>query len=165
MTREGPNMRAVGAALVILALGAGLPLAASSIAGAQEPGAAAPAPAALYRRLGGYDSLAVLTDDFMGRMARDPSLSRFFAASTGESMGRIRQLLLDQLCAASGGPCLYVGRDMRSAHRGLGIREADWATTIGHLIASLDRRKIAQKEKDEVLAIASGLKRDIVEKP
>jgi hemoglobin len=165
MITKNPKRRAAGAALVILALAAGLPLAASSLAGAQEPAAAAQAPATLYRRLGGYDSLAVLTDDFIGRLVKDPSLSRFFAASTGESMGRIRQHLLDQLCAASGGPCLYVGRDMKTAHRGLGIREADWAATIGHLIASLDRRKIAQKEKDEVLAIASGLKREIVERP
>lgn len=158
-------VRTVGATLVVLALAAGLPLAASSIAGALEPGAPAQSTETLYRRLGGYDSLAVLTDDFIGRLVRDRSLSRFFAASTGESRGRIRQHLLDQLCAASGGPCLYVGRDMKTAHRGLGIREADWAATIGHLIASLDRLKVAQKEKDEVLSIVSGLKRDIVEKP
>jgi len=157
--------RSAGAALVILALAAGLPLAASRLAGAQEPGAAAQAPATLYRRLGGYDSLAVLTDDFIGRLAKDPSLSRFFAASSAETLGRIRQHLLDQLCAASGGPCLYVGRDMKTAHRGLGIGEADWAATVGHLIASLDRRGIAQKEKDEVLAIVGGLKKGIVERP
>jgi hemoglobin len=157
--------RAAGAALVILALAAGLALAASGLAGAQEPGAAAPAPATLYHRLGGYDSLAVLTDDFIGRLAKDRSLSRIFPASNAESMGRFRQHLLDQLCAASGGPCLYVGRDMKTAHRGLGIGEADWAATVGLLIASLDRHGIAPKEKDEVLAIVAGLKKGIVEKP
>ena len=159
------NRRSAGAAFVILALAAGLPLAASGLAGAQEPGGAAQAPATLYRRLGGYDSLAVLTDDFIGRLAKDRSLARVFPASNPESMGRIRQHLLDQLCAASGGPCLYVGRDMKTAHRGLGIGEADWAATVGHLIASLDRRGIAQKEKDEVLAIVAGLKKGIVERP
>jgi hemoglobin len=155
--------RAAAAALVILALA--LPLAVAGLAGAQEPGAAAQPPATLYRRLGGYDSLAVLTDDFIGRLVRDPALARHFAAATAESRGRMRQHLLDQLCAASGGPCLYVGRDMKTAHRGLGIRETDWAATVGHLIASLDRRGLAQKEKDEILAIVAGLKRDIVEKP
>ena len=165
MTAQVRTRRTAGAALVILALAAGLALPASNFAGAQEPGAAAPAPATLYRRLGGYDSLAVLTDDFIGRLAKDRSLSRFFPASSAESMGRFRQHLLDQLCAASGGPCLYVGRDMRSAHKGLGIGEADWAATVGHLIASLDRRGIAPKEKDEVLAIVAGLKKGIVEKP
>jgi hemoglobin len=164
MITKIPKRRAAGAALVILALAAGLPLAASSLAGAQEPAAAAQAPATLYRRLGGYDSLAVLTDDFIGRLAKDRSLSRFFAASSAESMGRIRQHMLDRLCAASGGPCFYAGPDMKTAHRGLGIGEADWAATVGHLIASLDRRGIARKEKDEVLAIAAGLKKDLVEK-
>ena len=165
MTAKIRTLRSAGAALVILALAAGLPLAASNLAGAQEPGAAAPAPATLYRRLGGYDSLAVLTDDFIGRLVRDRSLSRFFSGASEEAKGRIRQHLLDQLCAASGGPCLYVGRDMKTAHRGLGIGEADWAATVGHLIASLDRHGIAPKEKDEVLAIVAGLKKGIVEKP
>ena len=157
-------MRTVTAA-VALALAAGLPLAAPRFAGAEEPGPAPPAPASLYRRLGGYDVLAALTDDFMGRLLKDPSLSRFFAGSAEESKGRIRQLVLDQLCTATGGPCLYIGRDMKTAHKGLGIREADWAATVGHLIASLDRLQVAQKEKNEVLTIASRLKKDIVEKP
>ena len=156
-------MRAIAGTLVILALAGGLFQ--SGVAGSEAPGPPAPKPATPYQRLGGYDSLAVLTDDFIGRLARDPALSHFFAASTGEAKDRFRQLLLDQLCASSGGPCLYVGRDMRTAHRGLGIREADWAATVGHLIASLDKLKVAQKEKDEVLAIAAGLKKDIVERP
>jgi hemoglobin len=122
-------------------------------------------PATLYQRLGGYDALASLTDHFLGRLLRDPSLARFFSGASDEARGRIRQLLLDQLCAATGGPCLYIGRDMKSAHHGLGVRETDWAATIGHLIASLDEMKVAQPEKDEVIAIVARLKRDIVEKP
>src|SRR5258705_8048120 len=120
----GPHVRAVAAAMVILAL------AGTSLAGAQAPPAStppSPAPASLYQRLGGYDSLAVITDDFVGRLTRDPALARFFARVSDESRGRIRQLLLDQLCAASGGPCTYPGRDMKSAHQGLGIGERDWA--------------------------------------
>jgi len=155
-------MRAMAGTLVILALAG--PIARSDGAGTETPGPAA-APATLYQRLGGYDSLAVLTDDFIARLVRDPSLSRCFAAATGEARDRFRQHLLDQLCAASGGPCLYVGRDMRTAHRGLGIGEADWAATIGHLIASLDKREVGPKEKDEVLRMVARLKKDIVERP
>jgi hemoglobin len=161
-------MRVLAAAGVMLALG--LALAAPRFAGAQAPpvtpaSPAAPAPASLYQRLGGYDSLAVITDDFVGRLARDPALARFFARVGAEARGRIRQLLLDQLCAASGGPCIYPGRDMKTAHQGLGIGEREWAVTIGHLIASLDRYKVGPKEKDEVLQWVARLKRDIVEKP
>jgi len=158
-------VRTAAAVLLILVLPA--LLAAPRFVGAQAPGAAAPAPppATLYQRLGGYDSLAVLTDDFVGRLTRDRTLVRYFTGVNDEAKGRMRQLMLDQLCAASGGPCVYPGRDMRSAHQGLGLREADWAVTIGHLIASLDRFKVGPKEKDEVLQWVSRLKRDIVEKP
>jgi hemoglobin len=157
-------MRALAAACVMLALG--LALEAPRFARAQAPPATPlPSPASLYQRLGGYDSLAVLTEDFVGRLTRDPALARIFSGVSDESKGRIRQLLLDQLCAASGGPCIYPGRDMKTVHQGLGIREADWALTIGHLIASLDKYKVGPKEKDEVLQWVARLKRDIVEKP
>jgi hemoglobin len=158
-------VRTLAAALLLLALAFAF---AAPRSAAQAPGATAapaPPPVTLYQRLGGYDSLAVLTDDFVARLVRDRSLARFFAGASDETKGRMRQLMLDQLCAGSGGPCVYPGRDMKSAHQGLGIREADWATTIMHLIASLDRRQVEPKDKDEVLRLVARLKKDIVEKP
>lgn len=123
-------------------------------------------PASLYKRLGGYDAIAAVTDDFIGRMVADKQLSRFFVVGHSEdSLKRTRQLIVDQLCAATGGPCVYIGRDMKSSHKGLGITEADWKMAVNLLVASLDSFKVPQKEKDELLGAASGLKPDIVEKP
>jgi hemoglobin len=117
----------------------------------------------LYKRLGGYDALAAVTDDFIGRLATDKSLQKFFMGHSKDSLMRIRQLVVDQLCAATGGPCVYIGRDMKSAHQGMGISEADWNTAAGHLVATLDKFKVPEKEKAEVLAAITGLKGDIVE--
>lgn len=117
----------------------------------------------LYKRLGGYDALAAVTDDFIGRMTTDKSLSRFFAGHSKDSLGRIRQLVVDQLCAATGGPCIYIGRDMKTSHEGMGITEADWNTAVGHLVATLDKFKVPEKEKSEVLGAVSSFKKDIVE--
>jgi hemoglobin len=117
----------------------------------------------LYQRLGGYDALAAVTDDFIGRMAADKNLAKFFAGHSKDSLMRIRQLVVDQLCAATGGPCVYIGRDMKSAHQGMGISEADWNAAAAHLVATLDKFKVPEKEKAEVLAAISGLKNDIVE--
>jgi hemoglobin len=72
---------------------------------------------------------------------------------------------VDQLCAATGGPCVYIGRDMKTTHAGLGITEKDWDVTVRHLVATLDKFAVPAKEKDEVLGAVSGLKQDIVEKP
>ena len=120
---------------------------------------------ALYKRLGGYDAIAAVTDDFIGRLAADPDLGQFFKGHSTAALSRIRQLVVDQLCAATGGPCLYIGRDMKTVHKGLGITEAQWQTSVTHLTASLDKFKVPQKEKDDFLALASTLKADIVEKP
>ena len=119
----------------------------------------------LYKRLGGYDALAAVTDAFIGRLASDPQLGRFFVGHSKDSLGRIRQLIVDQLCAVTGGPCIYFGRDMKTAHKGLGITEKDWQASVSHLIATLDKFKVPQREKDEVLSAISSLRADIVEKP
>ncbi len=119
----------------------------------------------LYKRLGGYDALAAVTDDFIGRLASDPSLGRFFVGHSKDSLGRIRQLIVDQLCAATGGPCVYIGRDMKTVHDGLGITEADWESTVKHLKATLDKFKVPKPEQDETLAAIGGMKKDIVTKP
>jgi hemoglobin len=119
----------------------------------------------LYKRLGGYDALAAVTDDFVGRLAGDPGLSRFFAGHSTDSLKRIRQLVVDQLCFATGGPCVYIGRDTKTTHAGLGITEKDWETSVKHLVATLDKFNVPAKEKEDVLTLASTLKKDIVEKP
>ena len=157
-------MRTFTSALAILVLVAVLLPAASAPSRAQGSAPAAAAPS-LYKRLGGYDAIAAVTDDFIGRLLKDATLSRFFAGASDDSKGRIRQHVVDQLCAATGGPCYYIGRDMKTVHKGLGIAEADWTASVGHLIASLDKFKVPQKEKDELLGIAASLKKDIVERP
>jgi len=147
-----PRLRTL---LTVAALGAVL-LGASSLA-AQE------AKPTLYKRLGGYDALAAVTDDFLGRLAADPSLGRFFVGTSKEHLGRIRQLVVDQLCAATGGPCIYIGRDMKTTHEGLAITEADWDTAVKHLNATLDKFKVPKPEQDEVRAAIGGLEKDIVQ--
>lgn len=118
----------------------------------------------LYKRLGGYDAIAAVTDDFLPRLVGDPALAKYFTGHSADSKQRIRQHVVDFLCLATGGPCVYKGRDMKTAHAGLGITEAEWNAGVQHLIATLDKFKVAQKEKDDLLGAASGLKKDIVEK-
>lgn len=119
----------------------------------------------LYQRLGGYDAVAAVTDDFLGRLATDKQLAKFFVGHSEDSLKKIRQHVIDQLCAATGGPCVYTGRDMKTSHKGLGITESDWNVAVGHLIATLDKFKVPDAEKNELLGALSGLKKDIVEKP
>jgi len=118
----------------------------------------------LYERIGGYNALAAVVDDFVGRLVSDKQFERFFAGHSTDSKKRIRQHILDQFCAATGGPCIYTGRDMKTSHAGLGITEAEWDAAAKHLVASLDKFKVPEREKGEVLAFVTTLKKDIVEK-
>jgi hemoglobin len=129
---------------------------------AAPPQAGAMQPASLYKRLGGYDAIAAVTDDFLGRLSTDPLIGRFFKGTSADSQKRIRQHVVDFLCNATGGPCLYLGRDMKTAHTGLNITEEDWNVSVKHLVATLDKFKVPEKEKSEVLGAISSLKTDIV---
>lgn len=100
----------------------------------------------------------------MQRLATDPQLGRFFQGHSVSSVKKIRQLVVDQLCEATGGPCYYTGRDMKTAHAGMGISEADWDASVKHLVATLDKFKVSEKEKNEVLGAISTMKDQIVEK-
>jgi hemoglobin len=126
---------------------------------------AADAPASLYHRLGGYDAIAAVTDDFFVRLSHDATLACFFGGLSRDSLGKFRQHVVEQICFATGGPCVYTGRDTRTSHAGLGITEAEWNTTVNHLVASLDKLKVGDREKNELLATVSTLKKDVVEKP
>jgi hemoglobin len=119
----------------------------------------------LYQRLGGYDAIAAVSDDFVGRLETGKLLSRFVVGLSNDSKMKLRQHLVDFLCNATGGPCIYLGRDMKTVHTGLGITEADWKEGVDALVATLDKFKVPEKEKSEVLAAVGGLKKDIVEKP
>ncbi|HEV2903428.1 MAG TPA: group 1 truncated hemoglobin [Pyrinomonadaceae bacterium] len=118
----------------------------------------------LYARVGGYDALALVVDDFIVRLATDKRFERFFAGFSNDSKQRLRQHILDQFCKAAGGPCVYMGRDMKTTHAGLGITEADWDAAAKHLVAAMDKYKVPQAEKDELMAFVASQKKDIVEK-
>jgi hemoglobin len=118
----------------------------------------------LYTRLGGYDAIALVVDDFIMRLATDKRFEKFFTGFSNDSKKRLRQHILDQFCVAAGGPCVYLGRDMKTTHGGLGITEADWDVAAKHLVAALDKYKVPQAEKDELMAFVGTQKKDIVEK-
>lgn len=119
--------------------------------------------ATLYTRLGGYDAIAAVADDLLRRLMADGQLGRFWRDRALDSVRREKQLLIEFLCASAGGPAYYLGRDMVTAHRGMGISESDWSVFVGHLKATLSRFEVPQRERDEVLAFVDSLKKDIVE--
>jgi hemoglobin len=91
-------------------------------------------------------------------------MNRFFVGVSADSLRKLRQHVLDQLCEASGGRCYYFGRSMKTVHAGLGITESDWQIHVKHLTATVDKSKVPDKERNEILTLFASLKSDIVEK-
>ena len=118
----------------------------------------------LYRRVGGYDVISAVIDEFLSRFRSDPGLARFGGARSLDSRQRTRQLIVEQICSLAGGQCVYTGRDMKTSHAGLGITEAEWQATLEHASAAPETYGAAPKEKAESLAIFQRYQDDIVEK-
>jgi len=146
-------MTTIRAACILATLTAGV---FAGPAGAQEK--------SLYQRLGGYDAIAAVTDEFIGRLASDEQEKRFFIGFSTDSKMRIRQLIVDMICKSTGGPCVYSGRDMKTAHAGAGITKSDWDRTLKIFGEVLNKFKVPDKEQQEIAALLTPLEKDIVEK-
>jgi len=117
----------------------------------------------LYERLGGYDAISAVTNDFLPRLMSDSQLGRFWKNRGDDGINREKQLLIDYLCSSAGGPLLYTGRDNKTSHKGMGINESDWEKFIGHLNATLDNFQLPQQERSDVIEFIESTKADIVE--
>src|SRR5207245_6667871 len=86
------------------------------------------APVSLYERLGGKPAITAVVDDFVGRVAADNRINGKFANA---NIPRLKMLLVEQICQASGGPCTYAGRDMKTAHAGRGSNGSEFDALVG----------------------------------
>jgi hemoglobin len=115
----------------------------------------------LYDRLGGKKAITAVVDDFVGNVAKDKRINRFFANA---DIPRLKRLLVDQICEASGGPCKYTGKSMKEAHRGMGVAGSHFDALVGDLKKSLDKFKVGAREQKDLLGALAPMKKDIVEK-
>lgn len=119
----------------------------------------------LYQRMGGYDVIAGIVDDFISQLGKDPAFDRFGGGRSQGSLVRTKQLIKDQICWLAGGPCAYIGRDMKTSHEGLKITDAEWESSVKKLKSSLEKFKLAAPEQQEFLSMIDKFRPDIVEKP
>ncbi len=122
----------------------------------------------LYARLGGKAAIEAVVDDFVARVAVDPRvLANEWVKKRLEviHIPSLKVHLVNQLCEAAAGPCKYTGRDMKMAHAGLEITSRDFDIAVEDLVASLDKFKVGEREKKEILELLGTMKKDVVGKP
>lgn len=133
-------------------------------AGVEPADATPPAPKTLFERLGGKEAISAVIDSFLKNAAADPDIKKLFAKTTGPRLDHLKQVMIEQICEASGGPCKYSGKDMKAAHKGMGLTEAHWDAFVKDFTLALDENKVGEKEKSEVFALIAPMHDDIVEK-
>jgi len=122
--------------------------------------AAAPAPqASLYDRLGGAPAISALVDDGLANIAADSRINRRFAST---SIERLHRNMVELVCARTGGPCVYSGRNMADAHEGMYITDAEFDALVQDLVRSFDKFKVPVREQGELLAALGRMRNAVV---
>src|SRR5919109_450804 len=116
--------------------------------------------ASLYDRLGGLDAINAVVDSFVARCGGDDRINKKFART---DVPRLKKMLVDQVCEATGGPCTYGGRDMRETHDGMAVTAGEFGALVEDLVASLKEFEVPQAEQDELIGLLAPMRSDIVE--
>lgn len=117
-------------------------------------------PRSLFERLGGLPAIEAVVKEFVKTTGADPRITQFF---TNADIPRLEKLMVEQICEATGGPCKYTGKSMKESHTGMKVKEEHFAAFIEDLTATLDKFKVGEREKSEVLAAFNSMKADVVE--
>ncbi len=130
----------------------------------REASAQAAAGDTLYERLGGYDAISAVVEDFANKLFVDPKIKQFFRGMSTDTKESFKQKNKNLLTSVTGGPAKIISRPAKTAHGGLNITQGDFNVVAGHLKATLKKFNVPEKETKEVFAIVAKLQPDIVER-
>ena len=117
----------------------------------------------LYERLGGYDAISAVVDDFAAKLFTDPVVGKRFFGMGDDSREGFRQKNKNLVCRVTGGPCKVISRPAAVVHGGLEIKASEFDIVVNHLVDTLNKFKVPEKEHQELVAIIGTLRPDIVE--
>ena len=117
----------------------------------------------LYERLGGYGAISAVVDDFAGKLFIDPIVGARFFGMGEDSREGFRQKNKNLICNVTGGPCKIISRPASTTHRGLGIKASEFDIVAQHLVDTLNKFNVPEREHNELMAIIATLRPDIVE--
>jgi hemoglobin len=122
-------------------------------------GSAAHADDSLYQDLGERAGIAKFVDAAFVHILADPRIKAQF---DDVNIDRLKGRLTDQICVVTGGPCVYKGRDMKTAHKATQTSEADFNALVEDLQKGMDETGIGFRTQNRLLAILAPMERDVV---
>lgn len=115
--------------------------------------------ASLYERLGGEKKIHKLATAIYDNHSKNGAVSARFAKSDRQ---KVIGLVAQFICAGTGGPQTYAGKDMINAHKGMNISEQEYFAVLEDIVEALKANGIGQREQEELLMIAYSLRGDIL---
>ncbi len=116
----------------------------------------------LFAAFGGREGLVKIVDDLFVIVDADPRINTFFEPAKRQ---QTKARLVEQFCVVLGGGCTYSGKDMKAAHKNLGIQKADFNALVENLQKAMDKNGVPFSAQNKLLAALAPQHRDVVEKP
>jgi len=114
----------------------------------------------LYERLGSVEGISRLVDDIIDEHLKNPLIKTRY--ENVEDMEHVKRMVTEFFCAGSGGTQTYTGKDMLTAHRGMNVSEQEFLAVVDDVFRAMDKNKIGEDVKKDVLAILYSLKGEII---
>ncbi len=134
-------------------IGALLAVALLSLAGAAQ------AEPTLYEQIGGEPVLRKTVEEFVVIMEKDDRINFAFGNT---DITKFKQLLFEQMCNITGGPCKYTGRTMKESHEKLAVNNVMFNALAEDVYIAFDRAGVPYRLQNKVMAIFAPMQRDIV---
>jgi len=115
----------------------------------------------VFDHFGGKAGVGKVIDDFLVIWQADPRISGRLADADVDRLGA---LLKEQVTQLTGGPAMYSGKDMQTAHAQMGLHNVDFNALAEDLQLSMEKNGIPSRDQNKLLAKLAPMQKQIVTK-
>ncbi|MBC3916884.1 group 1 truncated hemoglobin [Undibacterium sp. CY18W] len=115
----------------------------------------------LYQSLGAKQGINTFVNSFVAIVLEDPRINKAFKDTDTE---RLAQLLTEQFCELSGGPCKYSGRSMAESHKDMQVTNAHFNALAEDLQIAMEKHNVPSSVQNRLIAKLAPMQRPIVTK-
>ncbi len=113
----------------------------------------------LYAKLGGDAGVTSIIQGTLAYTLKDARIAHTFENSNVE---RVEGLLIEQVCALTGGPCEYTGQTMERSHRGLGLTTLHFNALVENMQKAMNDNRVPYRTQNQLLALLAPMHDDVV---
>jgi len=129
-----------------------------------DPANAGAAPfqgASMARAFGGQPGIRRIVDRFVTANFADPRIGEIFM---NQDKVRLKRVIFEQFCYILNAGCSYSGRDMRTAHKNMGVQQGDMNRLVENLQAAMRAEHVPFAAQNRFLSKLAPMRRDVVER-